>query len=200
MFKRVAYPCLGQFHTSFPFLNSIRYAKMDRYKFLKQEEEKTQQMPPIPREKKKRRVIVSPAGMKEFTPNPVPPKLRDQPIPEEFDVPIDQQKSLSIALIGPPNVGKSSLLNKILQDHVAATSSKAQTTRLPIVGFRTIENTQLVFLDTPGIVERTKQKQISRSIVTGSWSVLDHADIGSYKEKNIVEFWIDFLRFFFYLI
>ena len=119
-------------------------------------------------------------GIKQHTPNPVPPRLREQAIPEEFDVQIEHLKSLSIALIGPPNVGKSTLLNKTLKDQVAATSSKAQTTRMPIVGFTTIENTQLVFLDTPGIISREKQKQIDRSLVVGSWSTLNKADLGNF--------------------
>lgn len=165
--------------TSFPLINTVRnYAKMDRYKFLKDETTKETQNKITSTEKKKRRVTVTPAGIKEHTPNPIPPKLRGKPIPEEFDVPIEQQKSISVALLGPPNVGKSTLLNKILKDHVTATSSKSQTTRVPIVGFTTIDNTQLVFLDTPGIIDREKQKQLSRSLVVGSWSVLDHADLG----------------------
>ncbi len=56
-----------------------------------------------------------------------------------------------IAIIGCPNVGKSTLLNKLLGEKVAAVSKKPQTTRTRITGILTRENTQYVFLDTPGM-------------------------------------------------
>lgn len=61
-----------------------------------------------------------------------------------------QQKSAFITLIGRPNVGKSSLMNKALGQKVAIVSSKPQTTRTRIMGVLTREETQLVFIDTPG--------------------------------------------------
>lgn len=60
------------------------------------------------------------------------------------------QKSAFITLIGRPNVGKSSLMNKALGQKVAIVSSKPQTTRTRIMGVLTREETQLVFIDTPG--------------------------------------------------
>ena len=56
-----------------------------------------------------------------------------------------------IAIIGCPNVGKSTLLNHILGEKIAAVSKKPQTTRTRITGILTKENTQYVFLDTPGM-------------------------------------------------
>lgn len=60
-------------------------------------------------------------------------------------------KSAFIAIIGRPNVGKSSILNKLLGQKVAIVSSKSQTTRTRIMGVLTEGKDQLVFLDTPGM-------------------------------------------------
>ena len=61
-----------------------------------------------------------------------------------------ESKTAFIAIIGCPNVGKSSLLNRFLGEKVAIVSPKPQTTRTRILGVRTEGNVQLVFTDTPG--------------------------------------------------
>jgi len=58
-----------------------------------------------------------------------------------------------VALAGAPNVGKSSLLNRLVGAHLAIVSPKAQATRLPVVGLRTDGDTQYVFHDLPGLLE-----------------------------------------------
>lgn len=63
---------------------------------------------------------------------------------------MSKTKSAFIAIIGRPNVGKSSILNRILPHKVAAVSDKPQTTRTRIMGIYTKGNDQLVFIDTPG--------------------------------------------------
>ena len=66
-------------------------------------------------------------------------------------------KSGFVAVIGKPNVGKSSLVNKLVGEKVSITSPKAQTTRNRIFGIKNGENYQIVFVDTPG-VQHTKTK------------------------------------------
>lgn len=63
---------------------------------------------------------------------------------------MENQKSAFVAIVGRPNVGKSSLLNKILGQKVAIVSSKPQTTRTRIMGVKTVGDTQIVYIDTPG--------------------------------------------------
>lgn len=59
-------------------------------------------------------------------------------------------KTAFIAIVGCPNVGKSSILNKIMGTKIAIVSSKPQTTRTKIMGVLTEGDIQLVFTDTPG--------------------------------------------------
>lgn len=63
----------------------------------------------------------------------------------------NNDKSAFIAIVGKPNVGKSSILNKMLGQKIAIVSSKPQTTRTRIMGVLTEKETQLVFIDTPGL-------------------------------------------------
>ena len=62
-------------------------------------------------------------------------------------------KSGHIALAGRPNVGKSSLLNTLVGQHLALVSAKAQATRLPVTGLRTDGDIQYVFHDLPGLLD-----------------------------------------------
>ena len=61
----------------------------------------------------------------------------------------------TVAIVGRPNVGKSTLLNRMLGQKLAITSHKAQTTRHSILGVKTTEQGQILFVDTPGIHERS---------------------------------------------
>ncbi len=70
---------------------------------------------------------------------------------------MNEQKTAFIAIVGCPNVGKSSILNKLLGEKIAIVSDKPQTTRTRIMGVLTVDETQLVFTDTPGF-HRPKTK------------------------------------------
>ena len=60
-------------------------------------------------------------------------------------------KSGFVAIIGKPNVGKSTLLNRLAGQKIAIVSNKPQTTRTAIKGIINLENAQIIFTDTPGI-------------------------------------------------
>lgn len=84
-------------------------------------------------------------------------------------------KSGFVALIGKPNVGKSTLLNTILERKVAIVTSKPQTTRDNIRGILTTEDSQIVFIDTPGIHQ--PKSKLNKVMVQGAYSAAKDADI-----------------------
>ena len=74
-----------------------------------------------------------------------------------------------VAIVGRPNVGKSTLLNALVGQKVSITSSKAQTTRHRITGIRTVGDTQFVFVDTPGFQTRhgaALHRSLNRTVQT----------------------------------
>ena len=74
-------------------------------------------------------------------------------------------KSGFVTLIGRPNVGKSTLMNYLIGQKIAITSNKPQTTRNNILGIYNGENTQIVFVDTPGslIIPKDSKERISET-------------------------------------
>ena len=80
-----------------------------------------------------------------------------------------------IALVGRPNVGKSTLLNQILGEKIAIISDKPQTTRTWILGVRHLPKAQLVFLDTPGI--HKPLYRLNQRMVRVALEVLDEVDL-----------------------
>lgn len=99
---------------------------------------------------------------------------------------MEVERSGFIAIVGRPNVGKSTLLNKILGEKVAIVSSKPQTTRNKITGVLTDSGVQLVFLDTPGLHRsRTKLDEHMAKAVDDSIADVDAAMLVVEPQKEI---------------
>jgi len=84
-------------------------------------------------------------------------------------------KSGFIGLIGRPNVGKSTLMNQLVGQKVAITSSVAQTTRNRLHGILTTEKAQMIFVDTPGI--HKPHHELGKVIVKNAQSTIDAVDV-----------------------
>lgn len=81
----------------------------------------------------------------------------------------------TVALIGAPNAGKSTLLNRLVGTKVAIVTHKAQTTRSTLTGISIRGHTQLAFIDTPGIF--APRKSLDMAMVSAAWRSLGRADI-----------------------
>lgn len=81
----------------------------------------------------------------------------------------------AVVLLGPPNAGKSTLLNSLLGQKVAIVTPKPQTTRNRISGILTREDAQVVFLDTPGVHRRGGP--LNRMLLTSAWNAAAGADV-----------------------
>ena len=90
-----------------------------------------------------------------------------------------------IGLIGRPNVGKSTLLNQLVGQKVSITAHKAQTTRNRILGIRTEQYTQIVFIDTPGI--HRPEKLLNRKIVAYATETLRDTDLNLWIVEPLPE-------------
>jgi len=82
-----------------------------------------------------------------------------------------------VAVIGAPNAGKSTLINQIVGSKVSIVSPKVQTTRTRVLGIVSQNNTQIIFVDTPGIFKPDKRKALERAIVSAAWEGVHDADI-----------------------
>ncbi|NJD57743.1 MAG: GTPase Era [Nitrospirae bacterium] len=89
-----------------------------------------------------------------------------------------QFRSGFIALIGRPNVGKSTILNAILGQKIAIVTHRQQTTRNRLLGIRNLPSAQMVFIDTPGI--HSPQHALGRSMVRSARESLDEIDVAAF--------------------
>ena len=81
-----------------------------------------------------------------------------------------------ISIVGKPNVGKSTIINSILEKKVSITSRKSQTTRNNILGIKTVGNKQMIFIDTPGMHVKSK-KTMNKILNKSAQSIIEDSDI-----------------------
>lgn len=81
-------------------------------------------------------------------------------------------KSVFVSIVGRTNAGKSSLLNAIIGEKIASVSNKPQTTRTRITGIKTVDDTQMVFMDTPGL-HKPKNKLSTHMLNAAKSSIVD---------------------------
>jgi len=85
-------------------------------------------------------------------------------------------KSGFVAIIGRPNVGKSTLLNGLLGEKLSITSPKPQTTRWQILGIKTLPHAQIIYMDTPGL-HRDEKRAMNRYLNRIATAAIQDADV-----------------------
>ena len=83
-------------------------------------------------------------------------------------------RCMFVALVGQPNVGKSTLLNRIVGLKISIVTPKVQTTRTRVIGILVRDEVQIIFVDTPGIFE--PKQRLQRAMVDAAWSSARDAD------------------------
>ena len=81
-----------------------------------------------------------------------------------------------VSIIGKPNVGKSTIINTILDKKISITSRKSQTTRNNILGIKNIKNKQMIFIDTPGMHIKS-EKTMNRILNKSAQGIIEDSDI-----------------------
>jgi GTP-binding protein Era len=87
----------------------------------------------------------------------------------------DKRRCGFVALVGAPNAGKSTLLNSLVGTKVSIVTPKVQTTRARLRAIAIAGESQIVFVDTPGIF--APQRRLERAMVAAAWSGAEDADL-----------------------
>jgi len=87
-----------------------------------------------------------------------------------------------VVLAGRPNVGKSTLLNALVGEHLAIVSPKPQSTRLPVVGLLTSGDAQFIFTDSPGLLE--PEYQLHEVMRAAAVRAIDDAEVIAYLRRH----------------
>jgi GTP-binding protein Era len=101
----------------------------------------------------------------------------------------NQQKNhLTISLVGEPNAGKSTLTNSLVGQKIVITSPKPQTTRNSIKAIAIHNNSQLIFIDTPGLFIPKQDRLLERIIVKSAWQGLRSSDLVAFVFDSSCQF------------
>ncbi len=122
------------------------------------------------------------AAQKPVPPKPAPPKVAPAPRPPrppKMQVPSEGPSRSGFALLlGRPNVGKSTLLNRLVGEHIAIVSPRPQTTRTRILGIVSRPRTQIALLDAPGV--HKAKGLFNRTLVEAAMTAIDEVDVVLY--------------------
>jgi GTP-binding protein Era len=105
------------------------------------------------------------------------------------------KKNITIGIIGPTNSGKSTLLNNIIGEKLAIVTHKSQTTRSAFKGIKIIDNTQMIFIDTPGIFDA--KTKFEKAMLENAYDILNDVDLVFLLidcKKSIYDFDENFLK------
>jgi len=108
------------------------------------------------------------------TPHDAIDRAIEEAVPDPADLP-DGHRSGFVAVVGRPNVGKSTLINQILGEKIAIVSAKPQTTRIRQLGIYNREDMQIIFVDTPGI--HRPNDRLGTFMVEVAKAALEDADV-----------------------
>lgn len=95
-----------------------------------------------------------------------------------------------VAIIGRPNVGKSTLLNNLVGEKISITSHKAQTTRWQIFGIKTLTNAQIIYIDTPGLHKEEKRamnrylNRIANAVILDADVIVFMIDANTFRHED----------------
>ncbi|MCI5059656.1 MAG: GTPase Era [Alphaproteobacteria bacterium] len=89
----------------------------------------------------------------------------------------DNQRFGFVAVIGEPNAGKSTLINHLVGSKISIVSPKVQTTRTRVLGIALCDQSQIVFVDTPGIFKPSSKNTLERAIVSSAIEGIQDADL-----------------------
>jgi GTP-binding protein Era len=104
------------------------------------------------------------------------PGVTSEPAMSAAEYPGDRRTRTGyVALVGRPNAGKSTLLNRLIGEHLSIVTAKAQTTWQRVTGLLTVGDDQLVFLDTPGLLE--VKDLLQRAMLGAALEALAEADV-----------------------